>query len=597
MNKQSASRRLPLLLSTGGIFIFFGIMFYLYQSGSYLPFLLGSIFFLLLGAINLILWLFRKEIPLKEIVKDEDTQSDASPAPEANQKKSATVGFGKAILSGLSKLPRLLGTYYNRTRGRIAALLLFAALIGACVWFGIRAFGQTPAHTLAYWHLVVLVATFIIAIILDKLCKHTESDDGFATALLKNFRAFFNLVKIVTLLCAVAVALVMLNIYDVQKYLVYALAVLFYYVAAMILISLSVRILRRELSVSPTVVILLPFFGADAKELSIISFLEENTGITLRSLWSIKYIRKIFPVAVLGTFLLLWFSTGIVYVESHQEAVVYRLGTMQEETLEPGLHLTLPYPFDKAEIYNTETINKITIGYRSDENVDNVWTKDHGDSEYKLLLGSGNELVSLNLRVEYKIGDLKEYLQNTSTPDRIVEAKAYELTTNRTMTTDLHTLLSVDREEFANSFLKELDAAVKSSNTGIEIVNVIMESIHPPVEVAQVYQDFIGVGIDAERIIIEAEARAAVRGFEAESQRIQILNSANTVYYDRIASARSEVAEFMAAVEAYNGNPDTYTYYKYMDAIGNAYRSANLVILGNDIDGSRIIWGTFNPTY
>ena len=87
---------------------------------------------------------------------------------------------------------------------------------------------------------------------------------------------------------------------------------------------------------------------------------------------------------------------------------------MTADVLEPGLHFTLPYPLDKTEICNTKTIHKITIGYKSVENVDNVWTKDHGDSEYKLLLGSGNELVSLNLRIEYRISDLKKYLQNAT---------------------------------------------------------------------------------------------------------------------------------------------------------------------------------------
>ena len=591
MNQKRASSLMPILVSTCGIFSFFGILLFLYRSGNYLPFLPAAIFFLLLGSVNLLLWLFRKDIPLKAAAPlSDEAGNEGTSSTESGWKKRGT-----SILTVLRKLSHLLGIAYNRLRVKLAGIFLLGALVGTCIWFGVRAFAEPTVPTPAYWHLVVLVALFIIAIILDKLCKHTVSNDRFVTALLKNFRAFFNLAKIVTLLLAVAVALIMLNIYDIQKYLIYAFAVLFYYVATMILVSLAVHMLRRELDTSPTVVILLPFFGADAKELSVISFLEENTGITLRSLWSIKYVRKILPITVLGMLFLLWFSTGIVYVESHQEAVVYRLGSMQDQTLEPGLHLTLPYPFDKTEIYNTKTINKITIGYKSDENVDNVWTKDHGDSEYKLLLGSGNELVSLNLRVEYRIDDLKEYLQNTTSPDRIVEAKAYELTTSRTMTTDLQTLLTVDREKFANDFREDLAAAVDESNTGIEIVNVIMESIHPPVEVAQVYQDFIGVGIDAERILIEARAQAAVRGFEATSQRIQILNSANTVYYNRVATARSEVAEFMAAVEAYNGNPETYTYYKYMEAIGTAYQGANLVILGKGVDGSRIIWGTLTP--
>jgi membrane protease subunit HflK len=558
MNQSRTSKQLPILISFFGIFSFFGILLFLYRSGNYLPTLLGAIFLLLLGAVNLILLIFHKDIPIKDVPPQAANEETSSKAPKA------------IWIERLHQLSRTLASFYNRSRRTICCALLLASLVGMVIWMSLRAFGERPSHTPTYWHLIVLVASFIVAIVLDKLCKHTEADGDFATALLKNFRAFFNLTKILTFLLSVSVALVLLNIYDVQVYLIYAIVILFYYVAAMILVSLAVHILRRELDVKPTVVILLPFFGADAKELSIISFLEENTGITLRSLWSIKYVRSILPAAVLGTIALLWFSTGIVYVESQQEAVVYRLGSMQEEVLEPGLHFTLPYPLDKTEICNTKTIHKITIGYKSVENVDNVWTKDHGDSEYKLLLGSGNELVSLNLRIEYRISDLKKYLQNATSPDRIVEAKAYELTTSRTMTTDLHTLLSVDREKFAADFREELAKSVVESDTGIEIVNVIMESIHPPVEVAQVYQDFIGVGIDAERILIEAKAQAAVRGFEAESQRLQILNSANSVYYDSVAAARAEVSEFMAAVEAYNGNPDTYTYYKYMQAIGSA---------------------------
>ena len=486
-----------------------------------------------------------------------------------------------------------LARIYNHYRTVLACLFLIAILTATSIWFSITSAKPTTSVAFEYWHLVALVAMFIVVIILDKFCKYSVSEDKFVAALLKNARAFFSLSKLFILLLAVAVTLALLNIYDIQKYIVYAFIVLFYYVVVMVVVSLSVRVIKKELSSNPVIVILLPFFSADVKELSIISFLEENTGITLRSLWSIKYVRKVLPFAIIVSVFLFWISTGVVYVESHQQAVTYRFGTLQAETLSPGLHFTLPYPIDKTEIYNTETINKITIGYKSDENIDNVWTKDHGDSEYKLLLGSGTELVSLNLRIEYKISDLQKYLQNVSSPDLIVEAKAYELTTSRTINTDLHTLLSVDREAFANSFYEELASEVAASNTGIEIVSVIMESIHPPVEVAKVYQDFIGVGIDSERIIIEAQGQATTLKFEAESTRNTILSNANAEYFVKVAEARSEVAEFMASVEAYKGDPDSYVYYKYLDAIGSAYKNANLIILGEGVDGSRIYWNNF----
>jgi membrane protease subunit HflK len=292
--------------------------------------------------------------------------------------------------------------------------------------------------------------------------------------------------------------------------------------------------------------------------------------------------------------LLFWVSTGIVYVESYQEAAVYRLGALQEETLDPGLHLTLPYPLEKADIYDTKTVNKMTIGYKSTENIDNVWTEAHGDSEYKLLLGSGNELVSINLRVEYRINDLKQYVQTATNPERIVEAKAYELITDRTINTDLETMLSTNRETFATTFHQQLEEEVEKRALGVEIVNVIMESIHPPVDVAQVYQDFIGAEIDAERLILDAQAQAAVKRAEGDSTSREMINMAKTNDAQQRALANSEISEFMAALTASNSYPDEYAYYKYLNAICSAYQKAKLVIVGDGVDSGRLYFGSWS---
>ena len=99
------------------------------------------------------------------------------------------------------------------------------------------------------------------------------------------------------------------------------------------------------------IIVLLPFAGKDKNDLSVLSFLENNTGITMRGLWSMRLIKQIVPYTIISVAALFWVSTGIVQVEANQEAVVYRLGVLQEETLKPGLHFTLPAPFDKVEYY------------------------------------------------------------------------------------------------------------------------------------------------------------------------------------------------------------------------------------------------------
>lgn len=586
MKKTQWKNILPCIWSTVGILFFSVILLLLYQWSDYLLFDLGGIFLLLAAAVNLILLIFGAETRKRET--ETQTATDGADLSESKPTRRSLKDLSRKTCA------RALGNFFRKIYRPLQAILLLAALVISFVWFSGMAWSVPSVESLEYWHLVLLVALFVVAIILDKLCKHTETKTTFATMLVRNARAFFALAKLIFAVTVLSLALVLLNIYDIQKYVIYVLAALFYYVSVMILFSLIVRFIRKEMSTAPGLVIILPFLNADIKELAVLSFLEENTGITLRSLWSIKYAKSILPYTLLIAALLFWVSTGIVYVESYQEAAVYRLGALQEETLDPGLHLTLPYPLEKADIYNTKTVNKMTIGYKSTENIDNVWTEAHGDSEYKLLLGSGNELVSINLRVEYRINDLKQYVQTATDPERIVEAKAYELITDRTINTDLETMLSTNRETFATTFHQQLEEEVEKRALGVEIVNVIMESIHPPVDVAQVYQDFIGAEIDAERLILDAQAQAAVKRAEGDSTSREMINMAKTNDAQQRALANSEISEFMAALTASNSYPDEYAYYKYLNAICSAYQKAKLVIVGDGVDSGRLYFGSWS---
>ena len=598
-------------LATGGVFAFSGAMFLLCWQSQYRLLHLAGIFLLMLAAVNLILLLFGKKPAQPKTDKFKKPKSDASsetaqntgdgaevaqPVPEKEKSTGEIFAeIGQDVRRGLGLAGTYLAIFFCKSFRAISLLLLLTVTLGSFIWFGAVAWSPLPVAKLAYWQLAVIGLLFVLAVVGDNLCKHYEATDKRHAMLMRNACIFFKLAKIILVLIVLPMTLSLLNIYDIQKYVVYVLVALFYYVGVMVVISLAVRAFRKEMDTAPGVVVLLPFMGADAKELSVVSFLEENTGITLRSLWSIKYVRHILPYGIICAALLFWVSTGIVYVQSHQEAAVFRLGALQEKTLEPGLHLTLPYPIDQSEIYDTQTVNKMTIGYKSTEEQDNVWTQGHGESEYKLLLGSGKELVSINLRLEYKISDLKKYLRTSSAPENILEAKAYELITDRTICTDLDTILATNRETFSDTLAESLSEELEKSGIGLQVVGVVLESIHPPVEVADVYEKFIAAEIDAERYILEAEGEAASLIAMAETEKHVIVNAANVNYYDKIAKATVEISEFMAAVNASNEYPDEYKYLKYLNAITEAYGNSRLVIVGNDVDTNRLYFGNFKP--
>ena len=69
------------------------------------------------------------------------------------------------------------------------------------------------------------------------------------------------------------------------------------------------------------------------------------------------------------------------------------------------------------------------------------------------------------------------------------------------------------------------------------------------------------------------------------------INAAISENHTKVAGATSSVSEFMASVAANEANKDSYHYYKYLDALSQSYGKANLILVGDGIDTSKIYFG------
>lgn len=586
MNKRKASAwRLPALVSLVWLAITAAALIVLYYITKYLPLLLGGLAILLPTLIYGITALFCcGAVPLEK--QETRTEPEAVTADEAVKKpwwRKAIPACARAVKS----VATWLVDAYFRCRFAASVVLIAVTAIGIHVFFWIMMRRSTTLYNINYLFPVILAVIFVTHIIFEKWCAHVKTgNDKNGAAHLKNIRTAFGTSRIVLILIAAAQVVKLLGFYDLLKYVNIGLAVIFVYITVFIVLSLCVVVLRREFMDEPDISIPMPFSIGKSRELGVLSYLEKNTGITMRSLWSMRMIKQIIPYTVVISLLLFWLCTGVVQIEAYQTGAVYRLGKLCEKTLEPGLHMTLPWPIDRVVVKNTDTVNTMTIGYRSNESGDNTWVSTHGSQEYRLLLGGGNELVSINLRLEYRIDDLVAYLGNCSSPEKVLEAKAYELVTERTIGTDLDDLLSVNRSEFSKSFLEDMKVRLEEYDTGIELVGVVLESIHPPVDIAEVYQNMIGAEIDAEKLILDAQAAAATAIAGAEKQYDTSVNAAKADSYTKIAAAQADVAEFMAGVSADKQYSDAYRYYKYLRAVSRAYGGAKLIIVGEGVDPS-----------
>ncbi len=514
-------------------------------------------------------------------------------------------GFLALLRRGFSAI-----THFFRRAGwavsdfvRRRALLLELVLLGALfvteqIRFipSLRRF--TDAAQVGYGTVLALLIGSFVCIILDKWCLFayqavSAEAEGASRAVLHNLRLTLKLSRVLSLIIAAMSVLRLTALFDGQRWLCYGLIAVWGYCSLFLLISLVSRTIRRELKTNPRFVIPLPFAGREEDDdMRILAHLEANTGITFRSLWSLKYVKRILPYTVLLTVLFFWLATGIVQINTYEQGARYRFGRLEaDDILEPGLHLTLPWPLDRVEVYDTGHVRELTVGYEADRQSDNLWTEEHGSYEYRLLLGEGNELVSINMRLEYVIDDLWQYITTSSDPASLLRAAAYELIIDRTISVDLDTLLSVDRTAFAQAFREELNSMLKENPIGLSVIRVAVESIHPPVEVAAVYQLVVSAELEAEALLWEAEAMANVARASAEAEYDTLVQTAEADYHTRVAAAHAEVTEFMAAVSADTSHRDAYRYYKYLNALQTSLRGSRLYLLGPDIDADSLYLG------
>lgn len=585
--RKPAGDRVAAVVSALSLTLIAAVLLAFYRLTGYQSLLLTGLIALLPAFINLAL--------LLPVAKPLAVQEAPAPAPEEAQPQKQT---------RVRRRKGKLRAFWVKRRSVVLAVLMLIGGMAMSLLFWKRLPIQPGESTLNYLYPVVLVALFVVAIVLETWCKHAgrqeedaQQPNRYAGALLKNLRSALALSRIALLLTAAAMMLKLLNIYDAQQILKILLAVLFAYETVFLLLSLAVRLIRHEMDTAPEFLVSVP--GMGGSDLNILSYLEENTGITMRSLWSMQVVKRVLPVAAMVVLLLLWASTCMVEIQAHQEGALYRVGRLQQETLTPGIHLTLPWPFDRVEIYDTKTIQRAAIGYAVTEEKDHLWTDVHDGDEYCLLLGNGNEMISINLAIEYRISDLYSYLRSSAHPEALLQAAAYEIVTERTISTDLETMLAADRAAFSQTFRQELAERMDAGHLGIEVVSVVMENMHPPVAVAGAYQKAVSAEIMAEQILLMAQREANARLTAAKNQYISDVGDAQVRQYQTVAAARSAVAEFMAGAGADSEYRDAYRYYKYMNAIKRAYSDTNLVIVGDGIDTSNIYLGNLeeaNPT-
>lgn len=253
-----------------------------------------------------------------------------------------------------------------------------------------------------------------------------------------------------------------------------------------------------------------------------------------------------------------WLASGFHIISEGERGVVLRFGEFQQvKNPGPGWHL--PYPIERVEI----------------ENVDNVRTLSH-----RALIVTGDEnIIDVDIAVQFRILDLVDYLFNVRDPDTTVNQVMESAIRERIGKNNLDFILGEGRGEIASSSRVVMQENLDAYGAGIVVTAVSMQQAQPPEPVQESFADAIRAREDEVRFRNEAEAYANGVIPRARGQAARVIEEAEGYRDQVIARAEGDASRFDQLLTEYQQAPDVTRDRLYLEAVEAVLQDSRKVML------------------
>ncbi len=257
----------------------------------------------------------------------------------------------------------------------------------------------------------------------------------------------------------------------------------------------------------------------------------------------------------------LWLLSGFYTVEEQERGVVLRFGAYTGTT-EPGLKWHLPWPIERVETIPFTQVRQVT--------------------DKATMLTQDENIIDLELSVQYRVSSAGDYLFNMADPDKTLQQATKAAVREVVGRSQMDFILTDGRQAVADKTKILLQERLNEYKAGLIVTEVNLQQAQPPEQVQAAFADAIKAREDKERQRNEAEAYANDRLPRARGEAARNLAQA-TAYRDQtVARAEGDAARFNALVEQYRKAPKITRSRMYYDTMGEIYAGTSKVLV--DVD-------------
>jgi membrane protease subunit HflK len=259
----------------------------------------------------------------------------------------------------------------------------------------------------------------------------------------------------------------------------------------------------------------------------------------------------------------LYLLSGLYFVRTDQQALVFVLGSVRERPAEPGLHWTWPRPIARVVKLKVRETKRLSVGYQIPER---VLERQSQVSETQFMTGDRN-ILDIRVVLQYVIRDPAVYVVRARDMQRLIASAAETALTSVVVERRVDDVLTTGKFEVQADVQARCQATLDRYGCGVSVLSVNIEAIQPPGEVLEAFRDVASAREDRNRIIREAESYRNEVLALARGEASRRLTSA-AAYRERvIAEAEGEAARFASLAAEYRRAPETTSSRLYLETL------------------------------
>lgn len=329
--------------------------------------------------------------------------------------------------------------------------------------------------------------------------------------------------------------------------------------------------------------------------------LDYQFGFKVSETWFYQFFRRALGWLILLQFGVLLLSTCVVFIEPGERGLLERWGRLVESRgeLEPGPHLSLPWPVDRVKRFRTEQLQTFIIGSQPETNALSqktvLWTVKHSKEE-RLLVGNrqqstiGNpqdserqtppvSLLAVSFPLHFEISDLRAWAYNYEEPGKLLQDIATRRVVAYLASSDIGEVLASGRLHAAETLLNAIQEEADALQLGVHIAYIGLQDIHPPVEVAPEFESVVGAIQKKQASILGARADAIRTNATADAEAFRVVAEAKSFRQRAEVNALARSALFTNQIPAFRAAPSVYVDRTYLHALVKATANAQKYVV------------------